>query len=247
MAGFKAHFSAAAVSGGLMATTLLSAQIIEADTAIFCFIAAILGGLLPDIDSDTSTILTVSFTVFAVIFSFLVMFSQAASLSIMELLILWMAAFVFFKLAVFELFTRLTVHRGIFHSIPAAFGCFYFTPLFLGRLFHIPNQNLWLIAAFLLAGFLIHLLLDELASLNLFGLGGTRKSLGSAFKFYSDDLAATTGLYLTTALLYHLSPEINGSFDPLLTWETWETIANRFFPVGGWFSVKFSLWKWWMF
>ncbi|MBF0453728.1 MAG: metal-dependent hydrolase [Magnetococcales bacterium] len=245
MAGFKAHFSFAAVTGGVGATALLSAGVIDTNSMLFCFSAAILGGLLPDIDSDTSTPLQVSFTLFALIFSFLVMFSQAATLSTLELLIIWLGAFLFFKLIIFELFTRLTVHRGIFHSIPAAFLSLFLTTLFLRQLFHLDNQTAWIVGSFVLIGFISHLLLDELASLNFLGLGGVKHSFGTALKFYSPSFVATFSLYLALAFFYLLAPSSDGLVDQLLSTQFWYTLADGLLPTGGWFRIKLSLWSWW--
>ena len=245
MAGFKAHFFTAATVGGVAATSLLAAGFIDSDTLLLCFGAVALGGMLPDIDSDSSTLLTVSFTATALIFSFFIMFSQADGLATMELLLLWLGAFLFFKLVVFELFILLTVHRGVFHSIPAAFLAMFFTTVILQRVYNLPGQIVWIVGSFLFLGFIIHLLLDELTSLNLFGTSSVRKSFGSALKLYSANRKATTLLYLTTMAFYTITPETDGIFQHLLEPETWQQLTSQFLPTGGWFQVKLSLWKWW--
>ncbi|MBF0380863.1 MAG: metal-dependent hydrolase [Magnetococcales bacterium] len=236
MAGFKAHFFTAAVAGGTVATSLLSVGVLTQNSLLLCFAAAILGGVLPDIDSDTSTVLNVSFTSFSLIISFFILFSQVEQLSTVESLLLWFSVFLFFKLFVFNLFTKLTVHRGIFHSIPAAFLSLFFTTTILSRLFELSNQIVWLAGSFLFMGFIIHLLLDELASLNIFSLGGVRKSFGSAAKLYSADLTATGILYLATVLFYTLTPATDGIFSHLTDPLTVKMIAIQFLPTDGWFS-----------
>jgi hypothetical protein len=236
MAGFKAHFFTAAIAGGTVATSLLSAGVITQNSLLLCFAAAILGGVLPDIDSDTSTVLTVSFTSFSLIFSFFILFSQVEHLSTIESLLLWFAVFMFFKVFVFGLFTKLTAHRGIFHSIPAAFLSLFVTTILLHRLFNLSNQTVWLVGAFLFMGFIIHLLLDELASLNIFSLGGVRKSFGSAAKLFSTNLIATASLYIATVLLYMLTPATDGIFSHLSDPLTLKIISTQFFPTDGWFS-----------
>jgi hypothetical protein len=241
MAGFKAHFFTAAVAGGTVATALMSAQLLTQNSLLLCFAAAILGGVLPDIDSDTSTVLTVSFTSFSLIFSFFILFSQIEHLSTIESLLLWFAVFLFFKIFIFGLFTKLTVHRGIFHSIPAAFLSLFFTAALLNRLFSLNNQTVWLVGSFLFMGFIIHLLLDELASLNIFSLGGVRKSFGSAAKLYSSNLTATAALYLATALLYTLTPATDGIFTQLTDPLTLKMVTLQFLPTEGWFSHIFGM------
>lgn len=236
MAGFKTHFSVAAVVGGVAGTVLLSAGLIDHQQLLFCFVAAVVGGLLPDIDSDSSTILTVGFTFFSLMGSFFVMYSQATRLSTAELLIAWLTLFLFFKLGVFELFTRLTVHRGIFHSIPAAFFFFFLSVIALGNMTSIDNQILWIIGFFLFFGCILHLLLDELYSLNLLGAGGVRHSFGTAFKFYSSHLPATVLLYVATIALFWWTPASEDVLGRLLSPTLWSTIADRFLPAGEWFG-----------
>ena len=247
MAGFKVHFATAAVTGGIVATSLLSAAIINPSTMLLCFAAVILGGVLPDIDSDKSTVLSISFTILSLVLSFFIMFAQVEFLSILELCLLWFGVFLFFKLVVFGLFTLFTVHRGIFHSIPAAFLSWFGTTVFLHPLYNLDNRTVWIVGAFVFLGFIIHLLLDELTSLNLFGFGGVRQSFGSALKLYSPSLPATAILYLATAGLYMLTPESDGLFLQIADPNTWEKISQNFFPTGSWFAVKFGLWRWWTF
>jgi hypothetical protein len=240
VAGFKAHFTTATISGGVVATSLMSAGLLDQNGLLFCFVAVALGGLLPDIDSDSSTVLTVSFTIFSLTFSFFVMFSQTASLATLELLMLWFGVFLIFKLVVFELFIRLTKHRGIFHSVPAAFLSLFFTVFLLNRLFIMPGKTIWLIGSFVFLGYVIHLLLDELTSLNLLGSGGIRHSFGTAMKLYSTNLPATTISYLATITLYTLTPDSDGLFKQLLSPQTWQTVSDGFLPSDGWFNLKLS-------
>ncbi|MBF0445647.1 MAG: metal-dependent hydrolase [Magnetococcales bacterium] len=137
---------------------------------------------------------------------------------------------------VFGLFTKLTVHRGIFHSIPAAFLSLFLTTILLHRLFNLNNQTVWLVGSFLFMGFMVHLILDELASLNIFSLGGVRKSFGSAAKLYSTNLTATAIIYLATVLLYMLTPTTEGIFNLLTDPLTLKMISIQFLPTDGWFS-----------
>ncbi|MBF0356971.1 MAG: metal-dependent hydrolase [Magnetococcales bacterium] len=248
MAGFKAHFFTAAVVGGIGATSLLSAGMLDQNSLLLCFAAVVLGGILPDIDSDTSTVLTVSFTSFSIIFSFFIIMSQAEYLSTIELLLFWFGVFLLFKLVVFGLFTSLTVHRGIFHSIPAAFLSMFICSISLSRLYSLDNRTVWVVSGFLFIGFMIHLILDELNSLNIFNLGGVSKSFGTAIKFYSPNIAATGLLYLATATLYTLTPATDDLLTTITDPATWQQVEENFYPSNGWFTgIKFKIWQWWSF
>ena len=88
-------------------------------------------------------------------------------------------------------------HRGAFHSIPAAIlageGAFL---VFAGS----TLQARFAFALAVAGGYLSHLLLDELWSVNLFGIA-EKKSAGSAFTWKTDSPSGTVLLYLAVALL----------------------------------------------
>ena len=81
-----------------------------------------------------------------------------------------------------ELLKRLTVHRGMFHSLPTA--------LIFGELAFLlssgTDERLRLFkAGGVVLGFLSHLILDEIWSVEFFSTHpGLKKSFGTAFKFF---------------------------------------------------------------
>ncbi len=239
MANFKVHLTTATVAGGLGALSLFVAGTIDNQGVLICLTAAIIGGLLPDIDADNSTPLHIAFTFFATLFSFLILFSQGEWLSVVELIILWLLAYLFFKLVVFELFIRTTVHRGIFHSLPAAVFFSFLTAIFFHRLFDFQPSVAWLPALFVFLGFFVHLLLDELYSLNFFG-GGIKHSFGSAMKLYSSNFLATALIYAVTIALFFITPSLDGLEADIFNPDTLANISQRFLPAGHWFGIDFS-------
>ncbi|MBF0145858.1 MAG: metal-dependent hydrolase [Magnetococcales bacterium] len=207
MAGFKAHFVTAAITGGWVGTALLQGAVIEPYGVLAGFFLTTLGGLLPDVDADHSIILATGMTVMAVIASFLFMFSQREGHSVMELVALWLGCYLFFKWIVFGFVTRLTIHRGLFHSIPAAVLGGVLTVILLQHLFGWSERASWLGGAFLWLGYMVHLILDEVTSLNVFRLQGVGHSLGSALKFHGPGLFSTLGVYLAIFFSLSLLPE----------------------------------------
>ncbi|MEO5370812.1 MAG: metal-dependent hydrolase [Magnetococcus sp. DMHC-1] len=236
MANFRVHFSVAAVAGGMAATALLVAGEIGWGETLACFAAATIGGLLPDLDADNSTPLAMAFTALAICFSFLLMFSQAGRYSVLELLVLWSGGYLLVRHGVLRLFTRATVHRGIFHSLPALFFFTFLTVLLAWGLYGIPRQTAWLVGTFIGMGVFVHLLLDELYGFNLFNPVGMQHSLGSALKLYSRDWLATGLMYLVVVGLYLATPQTDGLYQHLLREKTWQRIEQRFLPKSGWFS-----------
>ncbi|MEX0586906.1 MAG: metal-dependent hydrolase, partial [Pirellulales bacterium] len=100
------------------------------------------------------------------------------------------------------LLKRYTVHRGMFHSLPAA--------VIFGELAFLICQcdDVYLRyykAGAVVAGFLSHLLLDEIWSLKFHrGRVQLKKSFGTAVKVWGDSLWANFSTYAKLALLTYL-------------------------------------------
>ncbi|MBF0132646.1 MAG: metal-dependent hydrolase [Magnetococcales bacterium] len=221
MAGFRVHFVTAAGMGGVVGTTLLQGGILEPQGVVIGFFLATLGGLLPDVDADHSTLLGTGMTMVALTVSFLVLFRYSDHHTVLELLGLWLACYLLFKWVVFGIVTRLTIHRGLFHSLPAAVLAGFLTIMVLHHLFGWANRLSWLGGGFVLLGYVLHLLLDEMASLNVFGIQGVRHSLGSAFKWRSPDLIPTLGVYLALFLVFPMLPDPAGLWEDLAVAGAW--------------------------
>ena len=102
-----------------------------------------------------------------------------------------------------KVFKYFTVHRGMFHSVPAMLIAGLV--VYLG--YHSPDRRLRvLFACGVMIGFLSHLVLDELYSVDLRGLKVKLKpSAGTAVKFVSPSLIATTTCYTLLGALFYLA------------------------------------------
>ena len=234
MADFKTHLTVASIGSSIAATILLASAVASPQEVLLYFILGVMGGLLPDIDSDSSLTVRLLFTFIATLISFLVMFRQRADNTVIELFIIWVASFIFIKIFIFYLFTKLTVHRGILHSIPAAvaFGCM--AAIGLNRVFHFNDFVSWMAGGFVFGGSILHLILDELYSLDLLRLK-LKKSAGTAFKFGSiKNIKATIAIYMLIVFLFVAMPSHTRFFSVIFAPETYEHL--KFFPSGKWFS-----------
>ena len=206
MADFKTHLTVASIGSSIAATMLFAASVASPQEVLLYFILGVVGGLLPDIDSDSSLTVRLLFTFIATLISFLVMFKQRADNTVIELFMIWAASFIFIKIFIFSLFTKLTVHRGMIHSIPAsvAFGCM--AAIVLNRVFHFNDFVSWMAGGFVFGGSILHLILDEVYGLNLLSLK-PKKSSGSAFKFGSiKNIKETIAIYMFIAVLFVAMP-----------------------------------------
>ncbi|MDQ7073815.1 MAG: metal-dependent hydrolase [Gammaproteobacteria bacterium] len=236
MANFKTHVLVAAAVSGSATVVALSSGLLSAQVLPAYFLLGTMAGLLPDIDSDNSVPIRLFFNLMAVSAAFATLFSVVDRYSIVELLLLWGGVYFLVRYTVFELFIRLTVHRGVFHSVLAA--CF-FALLFTcvaDYWLHRSEVESWLAGAFVFMGYLVHLSLDELYSVDLTNIR-LKRSFGTALKLVSlKYIKETVVLFLLTLMLFSAAP--SGDFFLQTTWngELYQSIVNKLWPDGRWFS-----------
>jgi len=206
MASFEQHVNFAVITAGIAVVPLFSGGLVTLGESVGLFSLGILGGILPDVDSDNSKPIQISFRILSIFLPLLAILLTLKSSSISTILLMWLFYSLILHFGVFRLFLAATHHRGIFHSIPM--GVFLSLLLFylLVKIFHYTALFSLLCGVLLLYGFLIHLLLDEFVSLNLLGKH-MKKSFGSAMKLYDkNNPVGTVFLYMAIALLLFLNP-----------------------------------------
>lgn len=190
-----------------------------------------LGSLLPDLDANNSVPTRVGTSLFAITLAFGTVFLLANTRSsLVELALAWLITYVVCRTLVFVLFTRFSVHRGVFHSVPAAALFGLLTTVFAARLLQQPPLRAWLAGSFVAGGYLVHLILDEWYSVSLANLR-VRRSLGSACKLWSRaSPAATLCLYLACVTLYSFTPSAVPFVKALGSPQTYVRIQQRLLP-----------------
>lgn len=160
-----------------------------------------LGGLLPDLDSDSGVPVRELFGVAAAVTPIL-LFDRVRSLcqqSTEQTVIVLAATYLFIRYVLSYLFKNFTVHRGMFHSIPALMIAGLTTYLVYPS--GDVRRRLFLSGAVMI-GFLSHLILDEIYSVDFMGARlRLNKYAGSALKLVSKSWPATVTTYLLLALL----------------------------------------------
>ena len=143
--------------------------------------ASMLGGVLPDIDLQQSTPSRLLFTAFGLIVSISWVFSHVSEYSAVSL---WIAGLVLFALVRWPaawLFGTLTVHRGALHSLLAAGTAMLCTTALAYRFGNASSQLAWFLGAFMALGYIVHLVLDELWSVDFTG-ARIKRTFGTAIK-----------------------------------------------------------------
>ena len=173
MADFRTHVAVASTVSGVIAIGGMVAGVATPKEVVLFFCAGTIGGVLPDIDSDHTIPVQILFSFLSVALAFMSVFSKADTYSVVELSCLWILVHLFVRHVLYKIFAKFTVHRGIFHSQLAAIFFLFFSAAAAYHLFGLATVTSWLVGCFVALGYMIHLLLDEIYSVDISGAGFT--------------------------------------------------------------------------
>lgn len=200
MAGFRMHVSTAALCGVGYGLAAVKPFGFNPDAAILAGSLTAVGGMLPDLDSDTGRPIKEIFGTAAAIVPLLLMPRlMGMHLTHESILLVLIGCYLFIRYGVSEMLARISVHRGMFHSIPAM--------LIAGLVVYLEYGSSdrtvrGLLAGGVMLGFLSHLVLDEIYSVDINGLRVKLKSsAGSAMKLFSPSVWGTVACYAMLGLL----------------------------------------------
>ncbi|MCP4320360.1 MAG: hypothetical protein GY951_10790 [Psychromonas sp.] len=227
MANFNTHLNVAAVTTGLSAAALLSAEHISLSSAIWLWLLGTIGGLLPDIDSDNSTSLDTLFNLFALSAVLIVIryitAEQFVQISFIELIAIPLLVYAVMRYLLRPIFEKITVHRGSCHSLLFLFFIALLTTQITWRVtVQATEQSIfiaWLSGGFILLGGVVHLLLDEIYSVDLSNIS-IKRSFGTALKlaeFKNKILTLLTVIAIIT--LTYITPSPSETIDILSNWD----------------------------
>jgi hypothetical protein len=199
MAGFKTHITVSSLLGVAYGGTAHFMYGVPLPT---CALAAGLcgvSGMLPDIDSDSSTPQRESLAFASAVVPMMLLHRfQHWGMSPEGIVLAGAAVYALIRFGAAALLRLYTVHRGMFHSLPAAivFGELAFL-LASGddvrlRIFK---------AAAVSIGYLSHLLLDEIYSVEWSHGLRLKSSFGTALKLFGQGVWGNLSVYLKLAIL----------------------------------------------
>lgn len=237
MANFPTHIVVGTIVAGSLATLTLAADVIAPENLVAVTLAGSLGSVLPDIDLKDSRPSRALFAGLAVFFSFALLFHYAPRLSIAEMWILWLGSLLFVRYGLHAVFHRLTNHRGVWHSLIAGLASAFATVIIFYYVFERPDGVAWLAGGFLFIGFLTHLLLDEIYSVDVLG-NHIKKSFGTAFKPYDAHNPGGSAIMAAAAVaLLFATPSIATFYDGITSRPMWASLNARLLPKESWFGV----------
>jgi hypothetical protein len=238
MADFATHLGWGAVGAGLGASATYAADIVPAGHLMTLTLAGIIGSVLPDIDLEKAVPSRLLFTGLGFFFAFLVMFNFKSSYSIIELWIIWLGVFAAIRYGAYHVFHRNAVHRGIFHSILAALFFMAATTVICAYGLGLTAVVSWMAGLFVFFGFLIHLTLDEVYSVDFTG-ARIKRSFGSALKLFQYDSPSSSALMAGAALaLLLVSPPSDEFRSIIQPSQVSKFFQERMLPQEGWFKGR---------
>lgn len=209
MPEFKAHLITGIAAGGAVAAWGVVTHTLGPVHAGAVAILGTLGGLLPDIDSDSGKPLALLFQMISVLVPVLLYpyIRPGMGQGVPYLLCYFTCSYLLINYGVMPMVKKATRHRGMMHSLPFAVVAGEAAFLLL-----LPSGRTTAIFGGLavLAGSLAHLLLDELSSGFLPSVKG---SAGRALKLRGATLSSTLFIY---ALLIGMGVAVSANLLPVL-------------------------------
>lgn len=203
MAGFRTHVTVSGVLGIVYGGVAVQPLGYSTEAGLLAAAITGVGGMLPDLDSDYGVPIREMFSLAAVVLPLMLIHRlRHAGLSPEGLLAVLLFGYIVIRYGAAQILRRLSVHRGMFHSIPAMFIaglCVYLAYFSDDRSLRV------LFGCGVMIGFLSHLILDEVYSVDWRGMKPRLKSsAGTAFKFGSSSVPATATCYLILGGLLYL-------------------------------------------
>lgn len=236
MANFPTHIAVGTVVSGALATVTVATDMVAPENIVAVTLAGVLGSVLPDIDLEDSRPARAMFAGLGVFFSFAVLFSLERKYSIAEMLVLWLGTLLFVRYVAKEIFFRISYHRGVWHSILAMVFCAFVTALIYGKLLGKDEGVAWLAAGFLAIGYLTHLVLDEIYSVDVMDTR-IKASFGTALKLFDHRrLGHSAAMAIATVLVFFFTPPTKVFLQNVSSPQLWTDLHSRMLPREKWFG-----------
>ena len=200
MAGFKTHITTSTVLGVGYAGAAWYLLDVPAPTCVLAGGLCSVSGMLPDLDSDSGVPLRESIAFAAAVVPMLMLPRfRAMGLAPESVVLAGGLIYLMIRFGMARLLKHYTVHRGMFHSIPAALIATQLAFLICAR------EDLavrYYHAGAVLLGFMSHLVLDEIWSLGMrHGHLYFKSSFGTAIKLWGQSRWGNLSAYAKVLIL----------------------------------------------
>lgn len=211
MANFNTHVVAAAFVSGVVCSTAVSLEWLSITQATNLWLVGVIGGILPDIDSDNSHAVSLLFSALALFACFITALFFIGE-PLWQLWATLTAVFVLVRFPLSWTFKEWTIHRGAYHSLLAAASFTVYGAALGVHVFQTSLGVAWAGGIMLGLGYVTHLVLDEIYAVDFSGLA-IKRSFGSAIKPIDKDAYLPNILFILTAsLAWYFTPKPDTEF-----------------------------------
>ena len=210
MADFKTHVTVSGALGVGMATGGYFGLNFPVEQCVVGGMLCGVAGMLPDLDSKNGIPVRELTSIAAAAIPLLMLDRfRALGMTHEQIFLCGAGLYIGIRFGLAEIFKRWTVHRGMWHSVPAALIA-SLAALWICSCDIVQFRAFKAVAVFV--GFVSHLILDEIYSIDLSGNRiKVKRSLGTALKFWSGSSYANVSTYGKLLALLVLV-----GFDPML-------------------------------
>lgn len=204
MAGFKAHITGSTMVGVAYGYWGAVHQNMPIESGLLAAGLCAVSGMLPDLDSDSGVpVRETSNFASALVPMLMIDRFRALEMTPEEMALAAMLIYLFIRFVLVGIFKKYTVHRGMWHSLPAAASAGLLAYLVIPC----PSEAIRVYKSVAVTlGFLTHLTMDEIWSIQMRGgRARLKKSFGTALKFFSNDAWANISTYAKLFLLAYLA------------------------------------------
>ncbi|MEM1228389.1 MAG: metal-dependent hydrolase [Planctomycetota bacterium] len=214
MADFKTHITASTIVGVAYGYWGIRDQGMSIESGLLAGGLCSVAGMLPDLDSDSGVPLReTSMFASAIIPMLMIERWRDMGLSHESMALAAMLIYIAIRFVAVEFFRRFTVHRGMWHSIPAAVSAGMLAYLVMPC----PSEAVRVYKSLaVFVGFMVHLILDEIWSLDFSrGRFRVKNSFGTALKFFGTKFWPNVSVYAKLAFLCYLAYSDHAILDRL--------------------------------
>lgn len=237
VADFKSHITGSTLVGVGYGYWGVTTQGMSLETGLLAAGLCSVSGMLPDLDSDSGVPLRET-SMFVAAIAPMLMIDRFRDLGMSHeaMGLAAMLVYLAIRFVAVEFFKRYTVHRGMWHSIPAA----AVAGLLAYLVMPCPSESIRVYkSAAVVLGFIVHLTMDEIWSIDLRRGFRLKNSFGTALKFFGNNAWANISVYGKLALLIYLAWGDHGIVDRIRERSHFEETY-----VAGPYDRKFDLEQW---
>ncbi|MFK8113756.1 MAG: metal-dependent hydrolase [Rubripirellula sp.] len=211
MADFKSHITGSTIVGAAYGYWGVTSQNMSIESGMLAAGLCAVSGMLPDLDSDSGIPLReTSMFVAAIAPMLMIDRFRDFGLSHEAMALAAMLVYCGIRFVAVEFFKRFTVHRGMWHSIPAGLSA----GLLAYMLMPCPSESIRVFKSMaVVVGFVVHLCMDEIWSVDLRRGFRLKKSFGTALKFFGNNQLANLTVYAMFFALIYLAWGDHGIVD----------------------------------